>query len=98
MIELFLSKDEDGVKVLYDTIDIPCEDSSKIFDKAAIKKRKETQEMRDFINNLSEFEAESLSTQNPDGILRMLESMGMDRSLRETADKYLTNAYEKLGK
>lgn len=78
-------------------IEVPHLPADKIFDTVAIKRRKETQEMKDFINNLSEFEAESLTTQTPEGIMRMLKTMGMSNELQPIAEAYLTSAYEKLG-
>lgn len=97
-VELLLEKHGDNFDLVYDDIEIPCEDSTKVFDTVAIKKRKETQEMKAFIENLNEFEAESLSTQSPDGILKMLDVMGMSKELQQVAEGYLTDAYETLGK
>ena len=96
-IELELLPGLDSAYTLnYEEIIVPHDAGSKIFDVVAIKRRKETQEMKDFINNLSEFETESLSSQTPDGVLRILKTMGMEENLLPIAEKYLTSAYERM--
>lgn len=96
-IELSLTPGLDNTYTLnYEEVIVPHKEASKIFDLVAIERRKETQAMKDFISNLSEFEADSLTSQTPEGILRMLEVMGMSAELSPIAEKYLTSAYERM--
>lgn len=97
-VELYLTKGLDGgFNFQSEDIPVPCLPGDKVFDVVAIKRKKETQEMKEFIRNLSEFEVESLNSQSPEGVIRVLETMGMNKNLSGTAEKYLTAAYEKLG-
>lgn len=96
-VELTIEAGLDGTFSLSsEDIVVPFEPSDKVFDTVAIKRKKETKELKDFIQNLSEFETQSLSSQSPEGVLRLLELMGMEEGLRSLAEPYLVSAYEKL--
>ena len=97
-VELSITKGDHTIPFIIDHKDIvvPHKPASEIFDLDKVERRKELKGLKEFINNLSEFEKESLSAEEPEGIIRILKTMAVPEQLIPIADDYLTKAYEKL--
>lgn len=91
-VELSLTKDN----ISYLDIVVPHQNSKEIFDTKMIERRKENKAMKEFINNLNEFEASSLTSESPEGIMKILDVMSVPEEIKRLADKYLIKAFERL--
>lgn len=91
-----INKVENSLELDHETFFVPHEDSSLVFDIKGIERKKENLALKEFISNLTEFEAESLDSETPSGILRILKSMGADEHLVQLADKYLNYVSERV--
>lgn len=77
-------------------VEIPHVVSEEVFDFTVIERNKKKQDMHKFMDGLSEMESQSLSTQEPSGILNVLKVLGIEKRLEPLAMKYLDDAYAGL--
>ena len=75
---------------------IPYVASDDVFDFNVIERNKKKQDMHKFMEGLSEMESQSLSTQEPSGILNVLKLLGLESRLEPLAMQYLDDAYAAL--
>lgn len=96
-VELSVEQGLNGLfSVTAEDIPVPHKKAEDIFDFVAIKRKKDDKVLQSFIQNLSEFEVASLSSTSPDGVLRILKTMGMEDRLLSKAEMYLTSASERI--
>ena len=77
----------------WEEILIPVIPANECFDFTVIEKNKRKKDMHQFMDGLSEMEAQSLSTQEPTGIMNALRLLGMEARLEPVAQSYLDEAY-----
>lgn len=77
-------------------INIPFVDANEVFDFTVIDRNKKKKDLHKFMDSLSEMENQSLTTQEPGGIINALRALGMDQRLVSIAQQYLENAYAEL--
>lgn len=79
--------------ITWEEILIPVIPANEVFDFTVIEKNKRKKDMHQFMDGLSEMEAQSLSTQEPTGIMNALRVLGMEQRLEPIAQSYLDEAY-----
>ena len=77
-------------------IEIPHVVSDEVFDFTVIERNQKKKDMHKFMDGLSEMESQSLSTQEPSGVINALKVLGFDARLEPLALKYLDDAYATL--
>lgn len=76
--------------------EIPYVASEEVFDFNVIERNKKKKDMHEFMEGLSEMESQSLSTQEPQGVLNALKVLGLDPRLEPLALRYLEEAHAML--
>ena len=82
--------------MLVSSIDIPHVPANEVFDFTVIERNKKKKDMHEFMDGLSEMESQSLSTQEPSGILNALKVLGLEQRLEPLVMHYLDEAYAGL--
>ena len=95
-VSLDIQKVAGSVEVKFVDIAIPYLLYDDVFDLEVIERNKKKKDMYKFMDGLSEMESQSLSTQEPSGIINILKTFGMDARLEELALHYLDEAYAGL--
>lgn len=96
-VTIEVSQDASGKCSLTSTdVLIPYVDAKEVFDFNIIERNQKKKDMHEFMDGLSEMESQSLSTQEPSGIINALKVLGMDARLEPLALQYLDDAYSCL--
>ena len=93
---LFIEKVNGATTVRCEDQEIPFVKSDEVFDFTVIDRNQKKKDMHEFMDGLSEMESQSLSTQEPSGILNALKVLGIESRLEPIAQHYLDEAYAVL--
>ena len=96
-VDLAVYRNDSGEVTIKGTdVIIPYVAAKEVFDFNVIDRNKKKKDMHEFMDGLSEMESQSLSTQEPSGILNALKVLGLEPRLEPLAQQYLDDAYEGL--